>query len=498
MAQEGPGCNSCNSDVTQSPTSTHSPAEERYPAREKAEDLILKCLAQSDTDLEPKIIAFRTGLSHSTVKGTVRRMVRKDLIIKTEFGYALVSNKVENALERDLQINGQKESLPRIHDVHLCLKKESIREALRNNPEIASMLFKFCYRGPACKNEGKAHIRSYKATPCPSPLQSQGLDQISVSRFLEKFFNPLDPDSLYQLWKVNGGNLEEYDWGYQEPFNSEVYRILVMLYGTGTVKVIISNSEHPFTYQGFRQCLDKIDGIFLAKTGVSFEEISDLFYFEKLHLNNDVIGDREYSGISKLNFTVKQMDSWLYRVYEKVLGDQLYIRNEACLEKGNYADHSLNAMMAMMDAGVTPRLVMAQGFKNTKDLGEVVKATQRLQNTVHETHETLKLAIDGISKTNRRVENLENVVDEIARTKSPVLGSGKIVQVKRDHPVKFEPEPKKVADGSGPDKELGPERAGAYLSKLKDAAQKKSSELSEAETAQLLEALKRNRKGASS
>jgi len=335
----------------------------------------------------PKEICSRAHLDHVTVKVTCRRLAEKQVIIRDVAGYHLPSTAFEYELQKQLRVSGQKQSLPKIHDIHLTFKTENLPEILAQKPELRENLDQVLYftreGGPVKEKLHKANKEGYKNRPCLLPPGHE----LEGHAFLDRVFNVFDPMSIYQLWT---GVFKNINGGIQETFDFRTYKVIVQLFGTGTIKVLVSNSEHPFDAQQFREALATIDGIFYSKTGVRFLDISTFFYIEKAHFNNDILGDREYSGTSRLNCTVKQLDDWLYRVYEKVLGDDLYIRNEACLENGNYEDHNLNGMLALIQGGVNPTLVTAQAFKTHKDQEELIHVVERQQREIHDLYSMVK------------------------------------------------------------------------------------------------------------
>ena len=382
MTPEGEGYNILKPDVTDS----SNPPPNELPA----EDAILKVLDTADTPLEPKIIALRARLNHNTVKVTLRRLLRKHRIERDVTGYILPCNSVEASLSTELMVSTTKASLPKVHDIHLTFKPEDYRNAIKERKEAQQLFSKMEYenghREPDESELQHPEIPSYKNIPSLS-IPCLGSD------VLDRFFNPFDEMSIYQLWSSDTKRTQDIKGGFQERFDLRSYKLIVQIYGTGTIKVVISNSENPFGAIEFRECLASIEGIFHAKTGISFLDISPFFFFEKVHFNSDVLGKREFSGMTRLSCTVQQFDSWLYRVYEKVLGDELMIRSESCLEQGNFKDHNMNAMIALLNGGVNPQLVNAQIFKQSRDQQDLANTVQRLQRAVHEQYQMIQYMI---------------------------------------------------------------------------------------------------------
>ena len=62
----------------------------------------------------------------------------------------------------------------------------------------------------------------------------------------------------------------------------------------------------------------------------------------------------EFSGVARTCCTIKQFDGYLLRTYEKILGNQLYVRNEACQEGGSYEDNEINSLLTAVDRQLVP------------------------------------------------------------------------------------------------------------------------------------------------
>lgn len=386
-------------------SAAESVLKKRAPSGE-VEKKVLAYIGQVKYPISPKQISFEVGLNHDSCKTAVRRLARKSLIMRTPVGYVLPKSGFEEDLEKQILFDGQKHSLPKVHDIHITFKPENLRKALAR-PELWHRGVHVTYepviespnsdRGPAgsdlAANAGKRSRRRPSMRdrgPASSEFQSPYMRSCTTiarlskeKHHLERQFDPKDEMGFYRLWRTKGGPYQEIKGGYQEPLDFGTHKIFIQLYRTGTIKVVISNSEHPFDVNQWREALFAIDGLFLSKTGVRFWDISNFFHVEKIHLNNDVVGDLEVSGASKLNCTIKQFDDWLYRVYEKVLGDELVIRTESCLERGNFQDHNLNAMIALLQGNVTPTHVTAALFKTTRDREQDQDDMRRQQNEIH-------------------------------------------------------------------------------------------------------------------
>ena len=318
-------------------------------------------------------------------------MYHKRLVDRDVTGYTLPVTSFEQQMSKDLGISMQKASLPKIHDIHLIFKPENIKEA-HKCIETQGLFSKMEYvengRGPDSEELHNPLIPSYQNKGSPSK------HRLDLSDFLSKIFNPLDPSSIYQIWREDARKTLKINGGFQETFSLNDYLIIVQLFGTGTIKVIISNSEHPFGASELRQALSSIDALFVARTGVSFLDISSFFYFEKVHIGSDVMAEREFSGTTRLNCTIQQFDGWLYRTYEKILGDELYIRQEACLESGSIKDNNVNSMLAMLQGGITPNIVLAGLYKVQKDQEELRSGLLVLTKQATQTYKMIQYHIE--------------------------------------------------------------------------------------------------------
>lgn len=377
----------------------------RAPSGE-VEEKVLAYIGQVKYPIHPKQISCETGLNHDSVKTACRRLVAKSLIYRGPVGYILPKSGFEEDLEKQILFDGQKHSLPKVHDVHITFKRENLRKALAR-PELWHRGVQITYepvddvtdsnRGPAgpdlaanAGNPSGGRPSTRHRGPAGAEFQQPYMPSCTTiarlseeKHHLERLFDPKDEMSFYRLWRAKGGPYRELKGGYQERLDFRTHKTFIQLYRTGTIKVVISNSEHPFDVNQWREALFAINGLFLSKMGVQFWDISNFFHVEKIHLNNDVVGDLELSGASKLSCTIKQFDDWLYRVYEKVLGDELVIRTESCLERGNFEDHNLNAMLALLQGNVTPTHVTAALFKTTKDREHDQDDMRRQQNEIH-------------------------------------------------------------------------------------------------------------------
>jgi hypothetical protein len=379
-----------------------SSSSQKTARHKNTEESILTCLRAAETPLEPKILANRIHLNYNSVKVTCRRLAQRSLVVRTETGYMLPTKDFERQLEKMLRLDGQKQSLPKIHDIHLIFKPENVRKAM-SNPNLwrtdVQVGYELENREPAVSELQNAYKSSYP-----------NIGYLSASRdFLHRFFNTIDPESIYQLWLENANKTKTLKGGFQELFDFKTYYIRIQLFGTGTIKVIIANSEHPFDAVTLREILARIDTLFVSRTGVHFFDIGHFFYFERIHFGNDVVGDLQLAGQSRLCCTIMEFDDWLYRVYEKVLGDDLYIRTESCLEKGNFEDHNLNSMLAFIQGGISPTLTTAAVFRERQDFNELTKVVRGMQNEIHQLFKLAKITLErtGI-KANLKTEQKDS------------------------------------------------------------------------------------------
>jgi len=375
-------------------------SKERVPYPRTGEQLVYDFIKAQQVPVGPAYIASRLRLNKSSTKVYCSRLAHKGKVMRTPTGYTIPVTTFEQSLEKQLLLDGQKHSLPKLHDIHLIFKPENIKVALKD-PNLWQPTTQVIYeregRGPDEPELHHPYIDGYNGKGYPSGLPD----------YLKRFFNTLDPDSIYQLWKVNRGNYKEIKGGFQEQYDFKAYKLTFQLFGTGTIKVMVAASEHPLDLQAWRETLASINSIFLSKTGIQFFDISNFFHFERLHAGNDLLaGSMDLAGITKLSCTVRQFDDWLYRTYEKVLGDELFVRSEYCLEKGTFKEHSfdaVNGMLALLQGGVTPTLVTAQLFKTKHDSDELVKVVQREHNQIHglaRTAEAHQRQMDALQEDN--------------------------------------------------------------------------------------------------
>lgn len=311
----------------------------------------MRLLRASDVHLSPKIIALRTGGNYNTIKSALRRLAHSGQVQCDETGYFLLWKEFELLLNARLKIDGQEECLPRVHDLHLTFKTENIGKVLRQQDRFEELRSSFAHevqdRGPDSSNGVNFQISS--CTEIPS---------LSLAHLQETFLNPHCPSSLHQLWKNStklGSSTVKLKGGFQETIAFQDWKFIVKIYErTGTVKVIFSNFKHPFDAIGLRSALSEVNGVLKARTGVPFLDIAALFYIEKIHIGSDVLKDMEFSGVARTCCTLKQFDGWLFRTYEKVLGNQLYVRTEACQEGGCYEGNQINTLLQVVDRSVTP------------------------------------------------------------------------------------------------------------------------------------------------
>lgn len=312
---------------------------------------IFDFLKASDVHLSPSIIALRTRISIGTVKSALRRMAQANEVLQDETGYFVAKNEFEQQLLKRLYIDGQRESLPKVHDIHLVFKVENLKQVL-SRPELAEDL-RSSFRN-IMVDRGPDHTEQLNdlipgCTDVPS---------LSLADLREQVLNPRSSSSVHQLWKGSirsWHRIKDIKGGFQEVISFESWKLIVQIYtNTGTIKVIFSNSSHPFDAIGVRTAISETNGVFKARTGIQFTELAPIFYIEKIHIGSDVLKDREFSGAARFSCTIKQFDGWLFRTYEKVLGGQLYVRMEECREGGNFVDDHINALMAVVEGQTTP------------------------------------------------------------------------------------------------------------------------------------------------
>jgi hypothetical protein len=314
-------------------------------------------------------------------------MAKKNIVINEGVGYFLPQTRIERELDANLLTELSKDSLPKIHDIHLTFKWENVETMLSHQSKRPDIFNRIEYRdpnrGPDAKELHKVNIPGYKDTPYLSlnRLSDSANDRLELP-IIERLFSTVDPMSLYQLWKENKCELEKLDGGFQERLDLRTYKLIFQFYSTGTCKVIISNSEHPFDAIQFKESLNTIDGIFYARSGVRFLDIAPLFYLEKFHMNNDIDGKQSFSPGSKFNYTVSDMEGYLIRKYEKVINGQPLLRTEACYEKGNFTDSNittfLDSYQALHSGGPTMQKLVANFYRQQKAQEELTDSVRSL------------------------------------------------------------------------------------------------------------------------
>lgn len=378
---------------------------------------VLEYIKKSEIEVWPKVIAHHTGLNFNAVKSACLRMAHERLIVRTPVGYTTPDRSVEEALDKQLKIDGQAATLPKVHDVHMTYKDGNVAKMLAR-PElwhgnvVVTYELKDSDRGPEqskLQHLPPNHPTSKRVTRDRGPAEPKvhhayirrraTIASLSDDKFhLERIFDPTDPASIYQIWRAQGGILKELKGGYQEELDFLTHKLVLQFYRTGTIKVIIANSEHPFNAQQWQSALQTIDGLYLSKTGVSFWDISNFFHLERIDLGNDVIGVERFSGVSRLCLTVQQFDKWLYRVYEKVLGPDHVIRTELCLNNGTIEDGSFHQAMALFQGGMIPQHVTTGLWALLKDRKDDSKDRRRQQDELYREEKQIKGLREALEK----------------------------------------------------------------------------------------------------
>jgi hypothetical protein len=378
---------------------------------------VLEYIKKSELEVWPKIIAHHTGLNFNAAKSACLRMAREGLIVRTVVGYTTPDRSAEEALDRQLKVDGQVATLPKVHDVHMTFKRENVAKMLAR-PElwhgnvVVTHDLDDSDRGPeqsklqhlptnrptgkqVTRDRGPAEPKAHHAYI----RRRATIASLSDDKFhLDRIFDPKDRASIYQLWRIQGGILKDLKGGFQEELDFITHKLILQFYRTGTIKVIIANSEHPFNAQQWQSALQAIDGLYMSKTGVSFWDISNFFHLERLHLGNDVIGDEGFSGMSRLCMTIQQFDKWLYRVYEKVLGPDHVIRTELCLNNGTIEDGSFHQAMALFQGGVIPQHVTTATWALLKDRKEDHKERRQQQDEIYREGKQIKGLREALEK----------------------------------------------------------------------------------------------------
>jgi hypothetical protein len=368
-------------------------------------DRILSLLGKASEPMEPKHIALRLNENHNTIKSMLRRLAQKNLVVRETSGYALPSTSIEREIDSAVRKDEEKEALPRLHDLHLAFKRENLPKALSQHPEMAEFFRNKEYsesnRGPASSKVQQTFIDGRNDPPCPpSPLLNQSP--------LERFFDPFDPMSVYQLWRSD--ETKPQTWGYQERVELKTYSIIFMFYGTGTIKIIVSNSDHPFDYSDLVQCVNTIDGYFRARTGIWFQDIAPLFYLEKCHINTDenAGSQEEFSSMGRFNYTINDIQGYMARKYEKVIDGQPLIRSEVCHEHGNYdstpIDRAFESFRAASQGGVAVSRLVTHQYLQQKSIDALTDDVRGTNHAVRQLAAVVKAQIEKDTRKERPVE----------------------------------------------------------------------------------------------
>ncbi len=363
--------------------------------------------------IEPKEIALGIKEKPSSVRVVLSRLYRKALVAKEGTNYLIPRKGYEKELEKRLMLNGQKESLPLLHDIHLLFKMENIKKFSKDAERVSELYHNISYELKDIPPDGQSlqnlHIDSNQTIPWVS---EQSLT------YIHDIFNPFHPDGIYQQWSPIKKNTRKLSGGIQETFDFKQWKLIIQLYGTGTIKIIFSNSEHPFDAQGFNTALQALEGIFQSRTNILFSDIQSLFYLDMVHINSDILGQTELSGASKINCTVQQLDGWLSRVYEKVLGDEVYIRNEMCMTQGSYEDTNLNGVLALLQGGVQPSIVNAQIYQGSRERETLTNANIANSRNITQLQKMIQAHIERQERIN------EQMMEAISLMTQAIKGGG--------------------------------------------------------------------------
>jgi hypothetical protein len=357
--------------------------------------------------MAPKEIAHNIGEKHGSVRVCIRRLYQRALVTKEGPNYSIPQRSFEKELSQRLLINGQKESLPLLHDIHLCYRPENIKKFAKNPERVADLFHKISYELEDSHPDGQELQNPYIHDNQKVP----SLPQLSLT-YIDDIFNPFHPNGIYQSWEPKKKNSKKLSGGIQETFDFRTWKIIIMLYGTGTIKIIFSNSEHPFDAPAFNSALQALDGIFQSRTGILFSDIQSLFHIEMCHFNSDVIGTTQISGATRLNCTVQELDGWLMRTYEKILGDELYIRNEMCLIDGNYDEHNLNGFLALVQGGLQPTMVNAQIFQGSREREALSKSNIANSRNISQLQKMFEAYMDRQERINQQMmDMMASIID---------------------------------------------------------------------------------------
>lgn len=449
---------------------------------ETTEQRILRHLDSRELPVDAKTIAVRCKLKLPTVKKALQRLAQGGLIINDGSGYERSTKQADNEIAKILRFTGTSSSLPKIHDIHLVCKPASIPKLMSQHKEF----IKFFQRS---KNDNKdrepdtnlssnVDIQGVKSiAPLSShmlkdsknnnldnensryppnqsgplsffpmenslPTQQQSLkdiqDKIKLpdGHYLTKLLNPIDPSSIYQTWDRK--LTTEVKGGFQERFRmSDGVVITVQVYGTGVINITINNSTHPFDAQGFTDCLKRIDVWFHVRTGIPFNEVSDLFTVEQVHFNNDIEGDKLASGLSKLCVTTQQFEGFLVRTYEKAYGGKDYVRQEVCMNNNDdpFQAKTMGTLVALLTGNQSPQTITANSIVTSRNIEGLVKMIDQQGKQINELTQCVKQLMTDRTEAVRRTDTPTHTHEQTKKEPTPMP---KVHVKKRSEPSEFQ------------------------------------------------------------
>jgi len=409
---------------------------------ETTEQRILRHLDTRDLPVDAKTIAVRCKLKLSTVKKALQRLAQGGMVVNNGTGYERSTKQADSEIAKILRFTGASATLPKIHDIHLVCKPASIPKLMSQHKEFIKFFQQSIGaigdRGPDTIINSNIDIQGVKSiAPLSShmlkdsmnnnldsdfsrypsnqsgplsffpmgnslPTQQQSLkdiqDKIKLpdGHYLTKLLNPIDPSSLYQTWDRK--LTTDVKGGFQERFKmSDGVVITIQIYGTGVINITINNSTHPFDAQGFTDCLKRIDVWFHVRTGVPFNEVSDLFTVEQVHFNNDIEGDKLASGLSKLCVTTQQFEGFLLRTYEKAYGGKDFIRQEVCMNNNpdEFNSKTMGTLVALLTGNQSPQTITANSIVTSKNMESVLEMVKEQQKQINSLTECVKQLLNA-------------------------------------------------------------------------------------------------------
>lgn len=388
--------------------------------RETQGDRIISLLLAARRPLLPAEIAQKLGMKKNVARANLSKLAQKNLVIKEGEGYTLPRLQAEKIVEQKIGIVDQEKALPKLHDIHLLFKPENIRKCLGQQKNLNTLFMGATDRGATDTGKGVAHQKVFShgnetIASLSDPPANDARPAMLASKTISRLVNPLDDYHISHVWPRD--RTRDIKGGFQERFliMNGLASVTIQIRYSGTIQIASGNSECPFNSAEFVSFLNVLDGIFIARAGISFREIAPFFFIDCVHINSDDDpAGHEYSGVSKLNITCNQLEEGLIRVYEKVMGGVPKVRTEFQL-KGNFEQHSLGNLepiLATMFGGVNQAVSVGAALVANKSAQSASEDVKALAREARVTNKTIQDLMRLVTVQNDRLNRLEAKVVE--------------------------------------------------------------------------------------